>query len=84
MLNKWIESVFIKRAVLAAITTVVAHLSIHGLPLVIQALAVAGINVTVTFDTAKMAEWSTIALVGMTQGGHEWIAAKYPNLSKYI
>lgn len=83
MLQKWIESVFLKRVCLSFATGAAAYLAAHALPGVSH-LAVAGINVTVTVDPNKFADWLGVSAMALSQGAHEYVAAKYPALAPYI
>jgi hypothetical protein len=83
MLEHWIESVFLKRFCLSFAAAAAAYIGAHSLP-GISHLAVAGINVTVSVDPAKLADWMGVTAIAVTQGLHEYVAAKYPELGKYL
>lgn len=88
MLDSWIESVFLKRMALAAIAGVVSHFAAFlASPLAapaFQHLSAIGITVTVVVDQVKLGHFLTVGLFALSQAGHEWLAAKYPDLGKYL
>lgn len=88
MLDKWIESVFLKRAVLAGSAAIAAHvIAFQSAPAAAHAfawLSNIGLTVTVVVDQSKFAHSLTVGLFALTQGAQEWVAAKYPNAGKYL
>jgi hypothetical protein len=88
MLNTWIESVFLKRILLAIVAATVAHLvAFVASPVALHALAYLaniGLIVTVQIQPDKLTPFLTVSLFALTQGAHEWVAAKWPELGKYI
>lgn len=83
MLEKWFESLFIKRTALAIAAGVVAQWAAHQIPTV-DRLAAWGIHITMNIDQETLADHLTVLLVGLSQGAHEVLAGKYPSLSKWI
>ncbi len=88
MFDKWIQSIIIKRVVLALAAAVVSHLvaflaSSHA-QAALSYLSHAGLTVTVVVDQAKFNSFLTVSLFALSQGAHEWAANKYPDLAKYI
>lgn len=83
MIEKWIESVFLKRAVLAFTAALIAHTTTNNLP-GLSHLSAIGIHLTVQVDPARFNEWLTMLLIGFSQGAHEWAASKWPELGKYL
>lgn len=83
MLQKYIESVFLKRFVLSLATGAATYVAAHSLP-GLSHLAVAGVTVTVQIDPQKLADWLGVTSMALVQGLHEYVAAKYPNLAPYL
>lgn len=83
MIEKWIQSIFIKRASLAIAAAVVAQWTAHQV-ITVDRLATWGIHLTMVIDQKTFAEHLTVLFVGLSQGLHEWIAAKYPEAGKYL
>ncbi len=88
MLNSWFESVFLKRIVLALAAGASAHaVAFIASPLAVQGLThlqAIGISATVVIDQAKLANFLTVSLFALSQGAHEWAAAKYPEFAKFL
>lgn len=83
MLEKWISSIFLKRAILSFASGAAAYVAAHSLPGLTH-LAAAGVKVTVQIDPNKLADWLGVTAAALAQGAHEYAAAKYPDLGKYI
>lgn len=83
MIEKWIASVFWKRVGLAGAAVVVAQWAAHSVP-VTDHLAAWGIAITLHIDQNQLATHLTTTLVALSQGLHEWLAVKYPELGKYL
>lgn len=96
MVEKWIESVFIKRFFLALASAAAAHLAAHHVPgPVITAflgkLSAFGVSVNldmfsqvVTIDPEKFSDAMSVAVFAGVQGLHEKVAAKWPEVGKYL
>lgn len=87
-METWIQSIVIKRVVLALSAAIAAHLvALLAAPVTANALtylAGIGLTITVVVDQAKFANFLTVGLFALSQGAHEWLAAKYPEVGKYI
>lgn len=83
MIEAWIQSVFWKRVGLAGAAVVVAQWAAHSVP-VTNHLAAWGVAATVHIDQVQLARHLTAVLVAFSQGLHEWLAAKYPEMGKYL
>lgn len=83
MVRSWIESVFIKRVALATAAAFVAHWTAQQ-AVILHHLSVWGITAVLHIDQSVFADHLTIVLVGLSQGLHEWIAVKFPELGKYL
>jgi hypothetical protein len=83
IVQSWIASIFFKRALLAFATTAAAFVAAHVVPDLTH-LSAAGVSIAIQIDPPKLAEWLGIALTAAAQGAHEWAAAKWPDLGKYI
>jgi hypothetical protein len=88
MLQHWIESVIIKRAILALAAGSVSYLAAHAIPDLspyLNHLASVGLSINIQItDPEKLRQAIEILLLSFAQGAHEWIAAKYPELGKYL
>lgn len=73
MLDAWIESVFLKRALLSFASAAAAYVAAHSLP-GLDKLSLAGVTVTIQIDPKKLADWLAIFLVGIANGAHDWAA----------
>lgn len=82
-IERWIASVFVKRVALSLAAGGAAYLAAHSLPGVSE-LSGFGIDIVVKIDPEKFADAASVAFGAFAQGGHEWIAAKYPEIGKYI
>lgn len=83
MLQKYIESVFLKRVLLSFATGAATYVAAHSLPGLTH-LAAAGVKVTIQIDPQKLADWLGVSAMAISQGLHEWVAAKYPEAGKYL
>ena len=87
-MQSWIDSIILKRVVLAGIAGAVSHFAAFlASPLAAPAfshLSAIGLTVTVVVDQVKLGHFLTVGLFALSQAGHEWVAAKYPNLGKYL
>ena len=88
MIQAWIESVVIKRAILALAAGIVAQLTAHLIPDLSPALnwlAHIGISASITVsDPTLLRESLVVFFMAGTQAAHEWAAAKFPELAKWI
>lgn len=72
MIQRWIESIFIKRMALACAAAFIAQWAAN--------LSLWGISI----DQKAFADHLTVILIGLSQGLHEWLAAKHPEIGKYL
>lgn len=87
MIQAWIESVVIKRLVLAAAAALASYAAGHLVPDLGPALAWLGhygVNVQISVDPERLKDSLTLLFFAASQGAHEWAAAKYPELAKWI
>lgn len=87
-MDTWIQSIIMKRVVLAGTAAVASHLvAILAAPVAVHAfgwLSGVGLTVTVVVDQTKLAGALTVGLFALSQGAHEWLASKYPEIGKYL
>lgn len=83
MIETWIQSVFWKRVGLAGAAVVVAQWASHSAP-VLNHLSAWGVTATIKVDQDTLAKHLTAVLVAFSQGAHEYFAAKYPDIGKYL
>lgn len=83
MLQKWVESVFIKRTALTFAAGISAQWIAHQAP-VMQHLSAWGISMTIHINPEVLADKLTVVAIALSQGAHEAIAAKYPDIGKWI
>lgn len=88
MIQAWIESVVIKRVVLALAAAAVAQLTGNLIPDLspwLEKLAAVGLVISVKVtNPALLRETICLVIMAGLQGFHEWAAVRWPEATKWI